>query len=118
MDSHLIMQVLINLIDNAIKYTPSGSEIIISSNKKGDMIEIKVADNGNGIQDKDKAQLFDMFYTVKKSVADSRRGMGIGLSLCRTIVQAHGGSIMVADNVGHGTIFTILLPSEEVDLHE
>ena len=59
-----------------------------------------------------------MFYTVKKSVADSRRGMGIGLSLCRTIVQAHGGSIMVADNVGHGTIFTILLPSEEVDLHE
>ena len=118
MDSHLIMQVLINLIDNAIKYTPSGSEITISSNKKGDMIEIKVADNGNGIQDKDKAQLFDMFYTVKKSVADSRRGMGIGLSLCRSIVQAHGGSITVTDNVPHGTIFTIQLPSEEVDLHE
>lgn len=82
------------------------------------MIEIKVADNGNGIQDKDKAQLFDMFYTVKKSVADSRRGMGLGYPYAVPLYRLHGGSIMVADNVGHGTIFTILLPSEEVDLHE
>lgn len=118
MDSHLIMQVLINLIDNAIKYTPAGSEIIVQCLKKDSMIEISVADNGDGIQDKDKAMLFDMFYTVKKSVADSRRGMGIGLSLCKSIVQAHGGTIAVSDNVPHGTIFTITLPSEEVDLHE
>lgn len=118
MDSHLIMQVLINLIDNAIKYTPAGSEIIVQCLKKDSMIEISVADNGDGIQDKDKAMLFDMFYTVKKSVADSQRGMGIGLSLCKSIVQAHGGTIAVSDNVPHGTIFTITLPSEEVDLHE
>lgn len=118
MDSHLIMQVLINLIDNAIKYTSAGSEIIVQCLKKDSMIEICVADNGDGIQDKDKAMLFDMFYTVKKSVADSRRGMGIGLSLCKSIVQAHGGTIAVSDNVPHGTIFTITLPSEEVDLHE
>lgn len=118
MDSHLIMQVLINLIDNAIKYTPAGSDIIVKCIKKGSMVEISVADNGEGIQDKDKSLLFDMFYTVKKSVADSRRGMRIGLSLCKSIIQAHGGTIMVSDNVPHGTIFTISLPSEEVDLHE
>lgn len=59
-----------------------------------------------------------MFYTGSNRVADSRRSLGLGLSLCKSIINAHGGSISVSDNVPHGTVFTFTLPAEEVQLHE
>ena len=116
-DVRLLLQVFLNLIDNAQKYTPEGTEITISARKARGFAVIEVADEGKGIRPEEKEHLFDMFYTGKKKNADGRRGLGIGLSLCRTIVVAHGGSISVRDNHPHGTIFRFTLKLEEAELH-
>jgi two-component system sensor histidine kinase KdpD len=105
-------------VDNALKYTPKGSKIEIYARKENQMIAISIADNGKGIADCAKEKIFDMFYTADSKVADSRRGLGLGLFLCKSIIQAHGGTIQVADNVPHGTIFTFTLQAEEVTLNE
>ena len=118
MDARLIVQVLINLIDNAIKYTPRGSEIEISAVEKDNEIAITVADNGHGIADEIKPRVFDMFYTGAEKIADSRRSLGLGLALCKSIVNAHGGEITVSDNKPHGAVFTFTLPKEEVEISE
>ena len=118
MDARLIVQVLINLIDNAIKYTPNGSEIEISAVEKDNEIAITVADNGHGITDEIKPRVFDMFYTGAEKIADSRRSLGLGLALCKSIVNAHGGEITVSDNKPHGAAFTFTLPKEEVEISE
>ena len=118
MDARLIVQVLINLIDNAIKYTESGSEIEISAVEKDNEIAITVADNGHGIADEIKPRVFDMFYTGAEKIADSRRSLGLGLALCKSIVNAHGGEITVSDNKPHGAVLTFTLPKEEVEISE
>lgn len=117
-DARLIVQVLINLIDNAIKYTKSGSEIVVSCYEDGDMITVSVADDGEGIPDERKARVFDMFYTGADKIADSRRSLGLGLALCRSIVNAHGGEITLKDNIPHGAVFSFTLPKEEVEIGE
>ena len=112
------MQVILNIVDNAIKYTPKDSRILIETAQEGDQAVIRVSDDGPGIPDEIKAHVFDMFYTGANKVADSRRGMGLGLALCRSIIAAHGGQIWVEDNSPHGTRFTFTLPAEEAYLHE
>ena len=89
----LIIQVIINIIDNAIKYTPPGSTITISSKRDKDMVAVAIADNGPGVTDEEKDRLFDMFYSANNTVADSRRGMGLGLALCKSIITAHKGTL-------------------------
>ena len=118
MDAKLMVQVVINIVDNAIKYTPKGSNILIKTWKQGDKAVISIADNGDGIPDEMKARVFDMFYSGANKVADSRRSLGLGLSLCRSIVNAHGGKITVSDNTPLGTVFTITLSAEEVEIHK
>ena len=81
-------------------------------------MEVPVSDDGPGIPDAQKERIFDMFYSGANQVADSRRSLGLGLSLCRSIVTAHGGTITVSDNRPSGTIFTFTLPAGEVELHE
>ena len=117
-DAKLIVQVLINLVDNAIKYTPKGSVIKIGCRQEGKQVVVTVADNGPGIPDEQKERIFDMFYCGSHRVADSRRSMGLGLALCKTIVTAHGGTIVVSDNQPQGAVFTFTLPAGEVELHE
>lgn len=117
-DARLIVQVIINIVDNAIKYTPAGSHILITTEKKQSTVVMHIADNGHGISDDAKPHIFDMFYSGINRIADSRRSLGLGLSLCKSIVNAHGGEISVQDNVPHGTIFTFTLPSGEVEIHE
>lgn len=117
-DARLIVQVVINIVDNAIKYTPSGSQIDIRMRKFGKMVEVSVADNGPGIPDEAKPRVFDMFYSEANRIVDSRRSLGLGLALCKSIVTAHGGTIGVSDNVPNGTVFTFTLPAGEVELHE
>ena len=117
-DARLIVQVIINIVDNAIKYTPKGSEITISTQKKDKMLSVSIADNGNGITDNIKDKVFDMFYTGANKIADSRRSLGLGLALCKTIISAHGGEITVSDNNPHGAVFTFTLPVKEVDINE
>ena len=118
MDAKLMVQVIINIVDNAIKYTPKGSNILIKTWKQGDKAIISIADNGDGIPDDMKERVFDMFYSGANKIADSRRSLGLGLSLCKSIVNAHGGKIAVSDNTPHGTVFTITLPAGEVEIHE
>ncbi|MDO5401000.1 MAG: DUF4118 domain-containing protein [Eubacteriales bacterium] len=117
-DSRLIVQVIINLMDNALKYTPPGSTICISSEKIGTMAAVHIVDDGPGIPDAQKDKVFEMFYTGSSGVADSRRSIGLGLSLCRSIILAHGGSLTLADNVPQGCRFTFTIPLGEVDIHE
>lgn len=117
-DAKLIVQVLINIVDNAIKYTPPGSEIEISWKQEHDFIFISVADDGPGIPEHAKPHIFDMFYSAADRIADSRRSMGLGLALCKSIVNAHGGEIWMTDHLPHGSIFTFSVPAGEVELHE
>lgn len=118
MDSRLIIQVLINLVDNAIKYTPNGSHITVSARREKHMVLIEVTDDGPGISDEAQVKLFDMFYTADNPGGDGRRGLGLGLALCKSIVHAHGGTIAVKDNVPQGTVFYFTLQAEEVRIHE
>ena len=118
MDSRLISQVIINLVNNAVKNTPKGSEIIIESTKEEDHIVISVSDNGPGIADDVKPHIFEMFYTGKSKIADGRRGLGLGLALCKSIVEAHGGTIELSDNEPCGCRFSFTLPAAEVKLDE
>ena len=118
MDVKLVIQVLVNLIDNAIKYTPPGSTIWICGCREDGKAKISVTDDGPGIDDEMKPHIFEMFYTGKNTVADSRRSFGIGLTLCKSIVELHGGTLTLTDNVPHGCIFTFTLPLSEVTLNE
>ena len=117
-DVRLVIQVFINLIDNAIKYTPEGSTIIISVTKNESKAIINVIDNGPGIKDKDKDRIFEMFYTGDNIIVDGRKSLGLGLSLCKSIINAHGCEITLSSNGPTGTIFTFDLPIKEVTIHE
>ena len=117
-DARLIMQVIVNLVDNAIKYTPVGSVIRISAYGKDNQVVVEVADNGPGIPNCAKAQVFEMFYTGQNRIADSHRSLGLGLPLCRTILSTHGGTLTLRDNVPHGCVFAFTLPQSEVSIHE
>ena len=116
MDVKLMLQVIINLTDNAVKYTPPHSEIMIKARRHGDKAVVTVADNGPGIKEDEKDRLFQMFYTSSNTVSDGRRGMGLGLTLCQAVVGAHGSEIKVYDNVPHGAVFRFELEVEEVIL--
>ena len=110
MDARLIVQVVINIVDNAIKYTPKDSIIKISARKEANEAAIYISDNGDGIPDLVKPRIFDMFYSGANNISDSKRSLGLGLSLCKSIITAHGGSISCYDNKPKGTIFKFTLP--------
>ncbi len=115
-DARLISQVIINLVDNAIKYTSDGSTIRISAERRGERIAVSIADNGSGIPDDMKQRVFDMFYTGNSTIADCRRSMGLGLHLCKSIILLHGGDMTLEDNMPSGSVFTFTLPQSEVTL--
>ena len=117
-DSKLIIQVIVNLVDNALKYTPEGSRVCIRARKQGSRIRVEVADNGPGISDEMKSKVFDMFYTGNNKIADCRRSMGLGLHLCRSIIHLHGGEITLTDNPPQGCVFSFSLPASEVTINE
>lgn len=112
MDARLISQVIFNLVDNAMKYSPQKSTITIIAKANGNDIEVSVCDEGAGISEKEKNNIFDMFYTVKNTVADGRRGLGLGLALCKSIINAHGGEITVKNNTPAGSIFSFKLEGD------
>ncbi len=118
MDVRLIIQVLVNLIDNAIKYTPPGSIICIRGIKADGKAQISVEDNGPGIPDEMKPHIFEMFYTGKTTIADSHRSLGLGLALCRSIIEEHNGTLVLTDHAPHGCNFIFTLPLSEVTLNE
>lgn len=115
MDGGLIEQVLINLIDNALKFTPKGSLIEIKAYEKEENVIFEVIDNGIGISEKILPYIFDRFFTNGNAISDSSRGVGLGLAICKSIVEAHGGTINAYNRVEGGTIFRFNIPKEDND---
>lgn len=112
MDVRLIVQVVVNLVDNAIKYAPADTPISVSTRRADSSIVCEVADLGPGVADAEKDHVFETFYTVSDvAPVDGRRSLGLGLALCRSIVEAHGGRVWVRDNVPRGAIFGFSLPA-------
>ena len=110
MNARLIERVIINMMNNAIQYTTQGSNIELCGVKKGNVVQIKVTDDGPGIPDDAKKHLFDLLYTAGQGKADCQRGLGLGLNLCQSIVAMHGGKIDVVDHMPTGTTFQFTLP--------
>ena len=111
-DRSRLEQVLTNLVENAIKFTPSGGEITVSGVRVGDRVRLTVADTGIGIPPEEQDRVFDRFYQVDSSERRAYRGTGLGLSICKHIVERHNGRIWVeSDGVpGHGSRFHLELP--------
>ena len=117
-DAGLIVQVLINLVNNAIKYTPAGSNIWVTAALREDAVEICVSDDGHGIPNELKERVFEMFFTGGNPIGDSRRSLGLGLTLCQAIIHAHNGEMTLKENSPHGCIFSFIVPLSEVNLNE
>ena len=112
MDGNLIEQVLINLFDNALKFTPKGSLIEVKAYEKGEKIFFEVIDNGMGVSEEILPHIFNRFFTNGSEISDSRRGVGLGLAICKSIVEAHGGIIDAYNKKDGGAIFTFNIPKE------
>ena len=117
-DAGLAVQVLVNLLNNALTYSPPDAEIRAEAERDGEFIRFSVRNRGSRISDGEKARLFEMFYVGSRSRSDGRRGLGLGLALCRSIVEAHGGTIEAGDFPPDGTEFRFTLPAEEVTIHD
>ncbi len=107
-DFVLLEQVMVNLLDNALKYSESGSEIDISARYINKNIEVTVTDRGLAIPEEDLERIFDKFYRLKSPRLVS--GTGLGLAICKGIIEAHGGRIWAANNPGGGVVITFILP--------
>jgi len=108
-DETLLEQVFVNLLDNALKYTPAGSPIEISAEQQEDSLVVEIADRGPGLPGEDPERLFEKFYRGNQQ---GREGFGLGLTICRGIMEAHGGSITASNRSGGGAIFRFYLPLE------
>ena len=109
-DASRIKQVLFNLIDNAILHTPPDGMIEISINLLEDKTEVNVSDNGEGIPAEDITKIFERFYRVDKSRNRRTGGSGLGLSIAKSLIEAHGSRIEVSSEVGKGTCFSFTIP--------
>ena len=109
-DYYRLKQCMINLISNALAYTPGGGHIAVEYRMREGHVEIKVRDDGPGIPEEDISHLFERFYRVDKSRSKKTGGMGIGLAITKAIVKMHGGEISAENQNGQGAVFTINLP--------
>jgi two-component system sensor histidine kinase KdpD len=107
-DFGLIVQALVNILDNALKYSPPDSPIEIKGRQVAQEVHIEIADQGIGIPEQDLPYIFDKFYRIKRP--DNVTGTGLGLSISRGVVEAHGGRIEAENRVGGGTIMRVILP--------
>ncbi len=113
-DAKLIVQVLINLLDNAVKHTTPQQEISLAVEKKDKYVYFTVTDRGEGIAEKDLPYIFQMYYTTYRNSADSQKGMGLGLAICDAVIKAHGGTITAQNHPDGGAVFTFTLPMEAI----
>lgn len=111
-DEGLLLQLLLNLLDNAIKYTPEGGQVTAGWSVSGNRLELWVRDTGIGITEEHIPHIFERFYRVDKARGRSEGGVGLGLAIGTWIAEAHGGSIGVANIPGEGTTFTVDLPGD------
>lgn len=112
-DGILIRQVLVNLLNNAINYSPKGSNIIVSLFRENDRVVFEVSDNGPGISQEEISHIFERYYHRTTKSNTNRKGMGLGLSLCKSIIEAHNGEIAISNNNPNGTIVRFYIISKE-----
>ncbi len=114
-DSRRIEQVIYNLLDNAIKYSPNNSTIVLEADLKGEEIKCSIQDEGMGIPKQEKEKIFERFYRLNDPNRPGIPGIGLGLSISREIIRAHGGQIWVESQPGYGSTFSFTLPVKQVD---
>ena len=114
-DFGLIVQALVNILNNSIKYSPDGSSIDIKARQTAREVQIEIADHGVGILQQDLERVFDKFYRIQRP--DNVVGTGLGLSICKGIVEAHGGHILAENRLGGGTVIRLILPVNELNLN-
>jgi len=112
-DAALLRQVVTNLVDNAVKYTPSGGTVTVGLWVRNGQAVIRVADTGIGIAPDDQVRLFEKFYRVKRRDTVGIRGTGLGLAIVKSIVERHGGRVWVDSELGRGSKFYVILPLGE-----
>ncbi|MDA8164874.1 MAG: ATP-binding protein [Desulfobacteraceae bacterium] len=110
-DAGRLRQVVANLLDNAVKYTPTGGRIEISAARQGDEVTVAVADSGVGVPSHDLPHIFERLYRADAS--RSQRGLGLGLSLVKAVVEAHHGTVTVNSHPGRGAVFTVHMPTSQ-----
>lgn len=110
MDARLISQVLVNLLNNAGQHTPAGKQILVRLRQENDQAVFSVADRGTGIPEEALPKIFQMFFTTAQNETSGKRGIGLGLSICQSIVEAHGGTITARNREGGGAEFIFTLP--------
>ncbi|HEV2495676.1 MAG TPA: ATP-binding protein [Terriglobia bacterium] len=113
MDAARIYEVLTNLIDNAIKHTPRGGKVVVKaerSKNRPKFVRVSVCDTGHGIGPENAKRVFERFYQVPEDAASSRRGLGLGLYISQELIKAHGGSLGLESELGHGTAVSFTLP--------
>jgi signal transduction histidine kinase len=108
-DSNRLAQAVANLIDNAIKYTPAGGRITLSGWANNGEVALSVADTGIGISSQEMEKVWDRLFRADRSRA--RRGLGLGLTMVKAIIEAHGGRVALRSELHHGSVFTIYLPA-------
>jgi len=109
-DREKLQQVVINIVSNAVKYTPEGGKIDIFAKGEKGFAVIRVTDNGWGIPEEDLPRIFERFYRVEKSRTSDAGGTGLGLAIAKEILDAHGGDISIESAVGKGTAVTVKIP--------
>jgi len=109
-DRDRLRQLVVNLVDNALKYTPSGGEVVLKVGRQDALALLSVKDTGEGIPPEDQERVFERFYRVDKARSREKGGTGLGLSICKWIAEAHGGRIWLKSEIGRGSTFTVELP--------
>ncbi len=109
-DSDLIDLAVINLLENAVKYSPAPAHIEMTLKRAGNEAQLSISDRGIGIPEADLPHIFDRFYTVDKARSRKSGGAGLGLSIVKTVMQKHRGHIAVVSQLGKGTTFTLSFP--------
>ncbi len=113
-DRNRMIPVMTNLLSNAHKYSPAGSEILVRGRRVGDRLRIDVCDHGIGISKQDQERLFTRFFRADNAIATQENGTGLGLAICREIISRHGGEILVQSELGKGSTFSVVLPLAHV----
>jgi two-component system phosphate regulon sensor histidine kinase PhoR len=115
-DAARLREVLQNLLENAVRYTPAGGRVHVRASARNGLVEIAVEDTGIGIPSTDRERIFERFYRVDAARSREVGGTGLGLSIARHLVEAHGGRIEVESEVGKGSIFRVLLPAAQLEV--
>ncbi|NJN78064.1 MAG: GHKL domain-containing protein [Saprospiraceae bacterium] len=109
-DRFALNSIIVNLLENAVKYSPKGDEVAIRLNKNGTFLHFEIADKGIGISNEDKERVFEKFYRVGNEDTRKTKGTGLGLFIVKNMITAHKGTIQILDNQPKGSIFKVVLP--------